>query len=182
MACALDTLCGQAHTGSSDQKASGKHLQRSIIIMFFISLIVAIVWLVAEPLLILLKQDPEIARLTSLYLFYLIPAIFPYFIYECLRRFLQSQGIMNGSMFVVVSVFPINIMLQYFFIYYLDFGYIGAAIGLSVTNILEPLLLLVYMKIHPNGFEAWGGWSIKECFNVRLLWEFCKLGIPGTLI
>ncbi|KAL3897887.1 MAG: hypothetical protein SGCHY_003104, partial [Lobulomycetales sp.] len=92
---ALDTLCGQAHTGSRDRFAAGKHLQRSLVLMVATTLIVSVIWIYAESILLLCFQDPEISRLAGEYLLYLLPGLFPFFAFECLKRFLQSQGIMN---------------------------------------------------------------------------------------
>jgi MATE family multidrug resistance protein len=65
MASALDTLCAQSHTGSSDPVCLGKHLQRAIVVMFFLSIPISILWLFTEELLKLAMQDPKIASLAG---------------------------------------------------------------------------------------------------------------------
>lgn len=92
MSTALDTLCAQSHTGSDDPYALGKHLQRGLVVTAFLTIPISVVWLFAEKLLVLAGQDADIASLSSTYLMYLIPGIFPYIAYECLKRFLQGQG------------------------------------------------------------------------------------------
>jgi multidrug resistance protein, MATE family len=67
MASALDTLCSQAHTGSRDKHALGKHLQRAIIVMAILTFPIAILWTFTEPLLVLVGQDPEISKLAGVF-------------------------------------------------------------------------------------------------------------------
>ena len=92
MSTALDTLCAQSHTGSEDPHALGKHLQRGLVVTALLTFPISIVWLFAKDLLILAGQNHEISALAGTYLVYLIPGIFPYIAYECLKRFLQGQG------------------------------------------------------------------------------------------
>jgi hypothetical protein len=49
---ALDTLCGQAHTGSKDSFAAGKHLQRALVLMVITAILVSPFWLWAERILV----------------------------------------------------------------------------------------------------------------------------------
>jgi multidrug resistance protein, MATE family len=93
MASALDTLCSQAHTGSSDKHALGKHLQRATVIMFVLCIPIAVLWTFTEHLLVLLGQSAEIAKLSGVFTRCMIPGLFPYLIADCLRRYLQAQGI-----------------------------------------------------------------------------------------
>ena len=73
MASALDTLCSQSHTASSDPTILGKHLQRGIVVMFFLCWPITILWCFTEKLLLLAGQDPEISKLSGELVFYLIP-------------------------------------------------------------------------------------------------------------
>jgi len=179
MSSALDTLCAQAHTGNPDKYAAGKHLQRSIVVMCFLTLLTAILWVFTEPILLFFGQDPTISKMSAQYLIYLIPGIFPYFAFECLKRYLQSQNIMNGTWFVICLVTPLNILFQWLFIFVFGFGFKGAAIATSITYTLLPILLLFYIR-YLSECEAWSGWDRREAFNLPLLWEFLALGIPGV--
>lgn len=82
MASGLDTICAQAHTGSNDPHALGKHLQRGYVVMLFLTFPVFAFWFYAETILIFAGQDPAIASLAGTYLLYLLPGVIPYFIYE----------------------------------------------------------------------------------------------------
>ncbi|KAJ2505094.1 ethionine resistance protein, partial [Coemansia sp. RSA 2049] len=68
IASAMDTFCSTAFTASRDKTLVGFHLQRGIIaVCTYVALITPILWN-AEYLLLLIKQDPEVAHLAGLYL------------------------------------------------------------------------------------------------------------------
>ncbi|KAI8814609.1 mate-domain-containing protein [Cladochytrium replicatum] len=183
MASALDTLCAQAFTGSSDPTAAGKHLQRGIVVMFFLSFPIAWLWWNTEWLLLLVGQEPELAQIAGIFARYCIFGLFPFLVNECLKRFLQSQGIMFANMVVVLIVSPINIFLQYLLVWspWLGLGLIGSPIGTSISFALLPIITTLYIKYF-EGSGPWGGWELREMFNWNQIWVFLKLGIPSVVM
>ena len=113
MSTALDTLCSQAHTGSSDPHALGKHLQRGFLIVLLVCIPVVFLWCNTTELLVFAGQDAKLADLSGQYLIHLIPGLFPIAIAECLKRYLQSQAIMNAPLFILIILSPVNVLLQY---------------------------------------------------------------------
>ncbi|KAJ3077748.1 hypothetical protein HK102_004993, partial [Quaeritorhiza haematococci] len=179
MASALDTLCSQAHTGSTDPHAVGKHLQRAIVCMFFLSIPIAGLWMCTESVLVVFGQDRELAALAALFTKMTIPGLFPYFIYECQKRYLQAQGIMVANMYVILIASPINMLLQYTLVWSpLSIGVIGAPLASTITYTLLPILLGLYIKFIAGG-EKYGGWSWNDALDLGQMWEFLRLGIPG---
>jgi len=92
LASALDTLCSQAFTGSSDPHALGKHLQRSIVLMFLLSVPISFLWMYLSPVLQLLGQDPILSDMAQTIARYLIPGFLPYLISDCMKRYMQGQA------------------------------------------------------------------------------------------
>ncbi|KAJ3378620.1 hypothetical protein HDU92_007285 [Lobulomyces angularis] len=179
MASALDTLCSQSYTGSSDPHITGKHLQRSLVIMAFLCIPISALWCFTEPLLVIVGQDPEIARLAGIYTSWLIPALFPYFAYDCMKRYLQCQGIMSGMLYVIFAAAPMNMFIQWLLVWgWLKMGFIGAPVGLLFTYCSLPCFLYLYIYFFTSG-DSWGGWDLQEAFDIRQLREFLRLGIPG---
>ncbi|RKO84704.1 mate-domain-containing protein, partial [Blyttiomyces helicus] len=180
-ASALDTLCSQAHTGSADPHALGKHLQRALVVMLFLSFPIAILWCFAEQLLLLLGQDPEIARMSGIFARYALGGLYPYLANECLKRYLQCQGIMKANMFVIMFALPINIFLQWLLVWSpLAIGVIGSPIAVSITFTCLPVFTMLYIKISGQGADAWGGWDWEEALDMRQILIFLKLGFPGV--
>ncbi|KAJ3127755.1 hypothetical protein HK098_005872 [Nowakowskiella sp. JEL0407] len=182
MATALDTLCSQSYTGSSDPFALGKHLQRSIVIMALLSIPIATLWFYAQELLILLGQDPQVSYMAALYARYNIFGLFPLLVYECIKRYLQSQGIMKANLQIILVVVPFNMLMQYVLVWSpFSIGYIGAPIAISLSYILMMLMGILYIAFI-DGYEVWGGWDWKEALDWYKLMEFLSLGIPGVMM
>jgi multidrug resistance protein, MATE family len=112
----------------------------------------------------------------------MIPGLFPFLVNDCLRRYLQSQGIMHASLHVLLIASPINVFLQWLLVWSsYSLGFIGAPIATSITNILVPLMTILYIaKI--EGSECWGGWDWKEALHMRQIWTFLCLGFPGVIM
>jgi MATE family multidrug resistance protein len=182
MATALDTLCSQAFTGSSDPHALGKHLQRAIVIQALLSIPITLLWCYTEPLLLLLGQDPDISRLSGTFALYMIPGLFPYLCSQSIQKYLQAQGIMKAGMWIMVIASPVNAFLQYFLVWS-DYGVgaIGAPIATSITNTLLPLMMILYM-VFVEGGDCWGGWDWSEALDLSQIWIFVKLGTPGVIM
>ncbi|KAG5460980.1 MAG: multi antimicrobial extrusion protein, partial [Olpidium bornovanus] len=117
LATALDTLCAQAVTGSDNQYAAGIWLQRGLCILSFCLIPVVVLWLHTEDLLLLVKQEPQLAALSGVYMRYLLPGLLPILVFECLKKFLQSQGIYNASTMILLVVCPINALLNYILVW-----------------------------------------------------------------
>ncbi|ORX81186.1 MATE efflux family protein [Basidiobolus meristosporus CBS 931.73] len=177
---ALDTLGSQAYTGSNDPHALGVYLQRAIGIMSIIFVPISFLWWNAEYLLLWLRQDPELAALAGQFLRYLLPGAFPFVCFECVKRYLQAQGIMHASTYVLLIASPLNALTNYLFVWREPFklGFIGAPLATSCTYGIMLLLLVLYVKFVAGG-DAWGGWSRKALQG----WlPFLKLAFPGTIM
>lgn len=175
---ALETLCSQAFT--LEPATLGHHLNRSILVMIVFTLPVTILWLYMEKLMLLLGQEAQVAYFAGEYILVLVPGILPVLIFECMKRFLQAQGIMSGVFVVVSFSAPINIFLQWLFIGPFDLGFRGAALATCVTYYLQPIILFVYAKFFTTGLHHYHGWNWKQVFDTEKLMLFLKLAIPGA--
>jgi len=139
---------------------------------------IAITWWNAESILLLLHQDPELARYSGLFLRYLLPGAPAYIAFEATKRYLQAQGIMHASTYSMMITAPTNFLLNYSFVYTLNMGFIGAPLATSISYWLMFGLLLAYIKF-VDGSEGWGGWTY-ECLTGW--WPFLKLAFSGIVI
>lgn len=89
---ALETLCGQAF-GAKMYKQLGLYLKTSCQITFIVSVIISVLWFFTEHILLLLHQDPDIAKSVALYVKCLIPGLFAYGFLQNFMRYCQAQGI-----------------------------------------------------------------------------------------
>ncbi|KAI9226580.1 MAG: mate-domain-containing protein [Piptocephalis tieghemiana] len=184
MATALDTLGAQSYTGAKSPTVLGIHLQRAILFMLLLSIPISALWWSSPYILGFILRDQEQAKvvhLAGLYIRYSIPSIIPYFLFECLKKFLQAQGIMRASTILLLIVSPINALSNYLLVWSpppLSLGFIGAPLATSLTYWILLSLGCAYIR-WVNGSKGWGGWS-REAF--RGWWPFLRLGIPGVIM
>lgn len=179
-ATALDTLCSQAWTGAKDKTLVGIHLQRALCVLGLMFIPIACVWWNCTKLLLSMNQEPELALHAGLFLRCLMLGAPAFIAFEATKKYLQAQGIMQASTYVLMIVSPINLVLNYALVYLPPFemGFIGAPLATSFSYWLMLVLLICYIQF-VDGKEAWGGWSA-ECLTGW--WPFLKLSIPSLLM
>ena len=94
---ALDTLCSSAFTGSHDPHELGVLLQRAFITLGGFYVPVVIVWFFSEPLFKALGQDEQLSHDSARFLWCLIPGGLGYIYFECMKKYLQAQGLLHFS-------------------------------------------------------------------------------------
>lgn len=179
LATSLDTLCAQAY-GSGKRTLVGLQLQRMILFMMLVTIPIGAVWLSSGWILAALVPETELAHLAGRYLSLLLAGAPGYAIFEAGKRFTQAQGLFNASLFVLLIATPINILLNYVFVFVLNWDLTGAALATVISNNLLPLLLWIYVYfINPASLECWGGFT-KSAFTH---WgPMAKLAIPGIVM
>ncbi|KAI9592465.1 mate-domain-containing protein [Syncephalis fuscata] len=178
MATALDTLGSQSYTASKDSYALGVYLQRAMLIMFLITLPIGVSWWHAESILLYLGQSPELSVLSGAFTRWALPALVPYFMFECMKRYLQAQGIMDAGTYILMITSPFNAILNYLLIWWppMAVGFIGAPIAIAITHWFNFGLSIMYVR-YIGGGKCWGGFS-REAF--RGWGQFIKLGLAGV--
>ncbi|KAF9285861.1 hypothetical protein BGZ68_003522 [Mortierella alpina] len=153
---------------------------RAILVLMLMFVPIAGVWLSSEYIFLLLGQEAALAEHAAIFLRGLLPGAPAFLIFECVKKYLQAQGNMHASTYVLLIVSPINVVLNYMLVWnkYIGIGYIGAPIATSISYWTMLILLLVYIRF-VDGYQGWGGWSM-DAFTG---WPaFLKLAIPGVLM
>ncbi|KAB2109598.1 putative transporter [Alternaria gaisen] len=179
LATSLDTLCAQAY-GSGRKTMVGLHLQRMILFMLAVTVPIGAIWLCSGWILAALVPEKAIAHLAGYYLSLLLAGAPGYAIFEAGKRFTQAQGLFNASLFVLLIATPVNIALNYVFVFVLDWDLTGAALATVISNNLLPLLLWIYVYfVNPSSLECWGGFTKAAFTN----WgPMAKLAVPGIVM
>ncbi|CAB4437003.1 unnamed protein product [Rhizophagus irregularis] len=175
---ALDTLCPQGYT-SGNPKMVGVYLQRAIIIILLGFIPVSFIWWESGTILVYLGQDEETSAYAQKFLRWSILGAPATFIFWCVEKFLQGQGIMHATSYVLIIISPISIVLNYALVWWepIALGFIGAPIAINISNWLMLIFSILYIK-YINGHQAWGGWT-RTCLDD---WSsFMRLAIPGIL-
>ncbi|CAG8756500.1 14377_t:CDS:2, partial [Ambispora leptoticha] len=178
-ASALDTLCSQAYTSGTPIMV-GVHLQRGVIIILVGIMPIAMLWWEAERILVILGQDKELSKMAGVYLRYLLPGAPAYLLFESVKKYLQAQGIMHASTYVLIICAPLNLVLNYTLVLYkpIALGFLGAPLAITIIYWLMLTLIVLYTRFF-DGYQVWGGWT---CDSLRDWQTFTKLAIPGILM
>ncbi|KXT17876.1 hypothetical protein AC579_5928 [Pseudocercospora musae] len=173
---AIDTLASASFTGSKNKHDLGIILQRALFVLTLFYIPVAALWLCSEPVFRLLGQEDYIARDSSKFLSTLIPGGLGYIYFECMKKYLQAQGIMRPGTYVLLISSPLNAGLNYLFIYTFDLGLFGAPIATGISYWLSFILLLLYTRF-VAGHECWGGFDRRCLKNIGSFARIAALGV-----
>eukprot|EP01135_Chromosphaera_perkinsii_P005260 Nk52_evm10s328 gene=Nk52_evmTU10s328 len=178
LATAMDTLCSQAY-GANNKKMLGVILQRGILILGLISIPIFGIWLMSEEILLATGQKESIAALSAQFIKYSIPGLFPMFLYELMEKYLQTQGIVKPSVYIVICSNIWNVCANWLFIYGLGWGFIGAPIARVTCNWVQCFLMFGYIRFSGVYKETWDGWSKQ---SLEKWGQFLSLAVPGMLM
>jgi multidrug resistance protein, MATE family len=179
LATSLDTLCAQAY-GSGRKKLVGLQMQRMVFFLWSITLPIAIIWLCAEKILIVLVPEPEVAKLAGLYLKVVLAGAPGYAAFEAGKRYVQAQGLFSASLYVLVFCAPFNAFMNWLFVWKFQWGFVGAPIAVAITDNLLPIGLFIYVRFFSkSGMSCWNGFTKKALQN----WgPMVKLALPGVIM
>ncbi|XP_017586481.1 PREDICTED: multidrug and toxin extrusion protein 2 isoform X1 [Corvus brachyrhynchos] len=175
---ACDTLISQTY-GSKNLMRVGVILQRATIIILLCCFPCCAILINIEQLMLLMRQDPEVSRLTQQYVNAFLPALPVVFLYNLETRYLQNQMIMWPLVLSGVIGNMVNVAANYVLLYVFHLGITGSAWANTIAQYSQTIFLFLYIigrKLHVN---TWGGWS-RECL---LEWDsFTSLAIPSMLM
>ncbi|KAF8839681.1 MATE efflux family protein [Paxillus ammoniavirescens] len=145
---------------------------------------IAAVWLNAEPILLALNQEPEVAGLAGVYLRCALLGL-PAYAFNCIsRRYFQSQGLFDVPTRITLVVAPINVFLNWLFVHPLGLSFPGAPLATSLSFNLVSASSLLYgyfftprtawspitrKSLNPVTGQIWRGWG-----------ALARLGIAGV--
>ncbi|KAI7800439.1 solute carrier family 47 member 4 [Triplophysa rosa] len=178
LALACDTLVSQTF-GSKNLIRVGVILQRGILILMLFSLPCWALLVNTQPLLLLLGQDPEVARIAQIYVVMYLPAIPAMFLYQLQLSYLQNQGVIKPQMYASAVTNVANVLVNYILLYWWDFGVYGSAAANSFAQVLSCFSLFCFIRWRKLHEKTWGGWSSEALQD----WgSYMKLAIPSTLM
>lgn len=137
--------------------------------------------LVLKPILTGMNLEPDVYQIAYGYLVALAFGILPIMIYNVLRSFIDALGKTTVSMLITLIAIPVNVVLNYMFIYgklgVPAFGGIGAGIAASITYwVITLVAAVIIIRLQPfSGFGILKSWPLP----VFKEWvEIMKIGFP----
>ncbi|XP_069828598.1 multidrug and toxin extrusion protein 2-like isoform X2 [Dendropsophus ebraccatus] len=178
LASTCDTLMSQTY-GGKNLKRVGTILQRGIVILFLCCFPCWAIFINTEQVLLLCRQDPDVARLTQTYVMIFVPALPAVFLYQLQTRYLQNQGIIWPQVITGVAVNFINAAVNAILMYGLKLGVVGSAWANTMSQFAMSGLLFIYIIWKKLHHLTWGGWS-RDCLQE---WgPFIRLAVPSMLM
>ncbi|KAM9442546.1 multidrug and toxin extrusion protein 1-like isoform 3-T3 [Salvelinus alpinus] len=175
---ACDTLISQTF-GSRNLLKVGVILQRAILIQLLACFPCWAILINTEPILLAVKQSPEVARLSQMYVKIFMPALPATFIYQLEARYLQNQGIIWPQVITGVVANLLNALINYIFLYLLDLGVAGSAWANTISQLSLAAMLYTYIIWKELHKATWAGWSW-ECLED---WDtYVHLAIPSMIM
>ncbi|MED6262196.1 hypothetical protein ATANTOWER_016007 [Ataeniobius toweri] len=175
---ACDTLVSQTFGGKNLLEV-GVILQRSIIILLLFCLPCWGLLINAQPILLCVGQDPEVARLAQLYITSFLPAVPAIFLHNLQVSYLQNQGIILPQLYTAALANIANVATNYLFLYWLNLGVSGSAAANTLSQIYICSFLFAYIRWKKLHAKTWEGWSVE---SLQEWGSYMKLAIPSTLM
>ncbi|XP_040486052.1 multidrug and toxin extrusion protein 1 [Ursus maritimus] len=175
---ACDTLMSQTY-GSQNLKHVGVILQKATLVLLLSCFPCWALFLNAQKMLLLFRQDPAVSRLTQDYVMVFVPALPATFLYALQVKYLLSQGIVLPQVLTGIAANLVNALINYLFLYQLHLGVMGSALANTISQYTLALLLFFYIRGRKLHQATWGGWS-RECLEDWT--SFFNLAIPGMLM
>ncbi|XP_053363545.1 solute carrier family 47 member 4 [Clarias gariepinus] len=175
---ACDTLVSQTF-GSKNLLHVGVILQRGILILLLFCLPCWGVLINTQSFLVMVGQDPEIARVAQIYVEAYLPAIPAIFLNQLQVSYLQNQGVILPQMYASVMANVVNLLIHYILLFWWDLGLHGSAAANCLAQIFSFFCLFAYIHLKKLHIKTWGGWSSESLQD----WGgYMKLAIPSTLM
>lgn len=176
----MDPLVSQAH-GRGDGLASGRALQRGVLLALVLSVPMGVLWACAGPGLTLLGQDPALVAEARRYVTVQIPSAPFLLVFVAVRQYLLGRELMRPPMWVVAVANVFNGLFNYALIFghagMPELGLFGAGIATSLTRVLMCLAMLGLVWGFDLHEGAWTPWS-RESFRARAIWGMGMVGLP----
>lgn len=177
----LDTLCSQAY-GAGKYGLVGLNFIRCSMFAITCFIPIGFIWFgFADQVLHLFVKDYDLCLIAFHYLRIVCFGVPGFILFECGKRFLQSQGCFHASTYVLVICAPLNVFFNWLLVWKLGMGYIGAPIAITLNYWLMPLGLLVFTLFNKSFLKCW-----PENFTYPQVFQnwskMIELALPGIIM
>lgn len=167
-------------------KEKNSKIRSSVMQAVYLAVIMTILILVAgtillRPLLLLMNLEPGVYQIAFGYLVALSFGILPLMIYNVLRSFIDALGKTTVSMMITLIALPVNVVLNYAFIYGKlgspVFGGIGAGIAAAITYWIITIIA-IFIAVKATPFASYGLFKELTKPEPKEWMKLLKFGLP----
>ncbi|KAI8527766.1 hypothetical protein RHMOL_Rhmol12G0100100 [Rhododendron molle] len=178
MACALETLCGQAYGAQQYQKI-GTQTYTAIFSLIIVCLPLSILWMNMGKVLILMGQDPLISHEAGKFTKWLVPSIFAYAILQPLVRYFQMQSLTLPMLISSCATLAFHIPLCWVLVFKSGLDNLGGALAIDISIWLNVIFLVLYMRYSSACARTRAPISMDV---LRGVGEFFSFAIPSAVM
>ncbi|KAJ1980447.1 ethionine resistance protein [Dimargaris verticillata] len=177
---ALETLCSQAYTGSSDPGMPGVYLQRCLLICTLVFTPIIVVWWHIHPIFLAMGQDAELAIMAARYLRYVVLMVVSEMVFEGMKKFYIAQGLTRQIAVIhcagVISGLPLFYLLTIHPA--TSVGMVG--VPLSITGAMVGAITMASLWLRRS--ERSLGWTGFTWKALQGWGQMARLAIPGCVM
>ncbi|KAL0388454.1 UNVERIFIED_CONTAM: protein DETOXIFICATION 29 [Sesamum radiatum] len=177
MGSALETLCGQAY-GAGQMDMLGVYMQRSWVILLSTSFLLTFMYILAEPLLLLLGQTEAISRTAGKFALWMIPQLYAYAMNFPIAKFLQAQSNIMAMAWISAVALVLHVLFSWLLMLKLGWGMAGGAVVLNASWWFLVVAQLIYIFSGACA-QSWTGFCWKAFQN---LWGFVRLSVASAVM
>ncbi|KAK4405846.1 protein DETOXIFICATION 31 [Sesamum angolense] len=177
MGSALETLCGQAY-GAGQMDMLGVYMQRSWVILLSTSFLLTFMYILAEPLLLLLGQTEAISRTAGKFALWMIPQLYAYAMNFPIAKFLQAQSNIMAMAWISAVALVLHVLFSWLLMLKLGWGMAGGAMVLNASWWFLVVAQLIYVFSGACA-QSWTGFCWKAFQN---LWGFVRLSVASAVM
>ncbi|URD96428.1 Multidrug and toxin extrusion protein 1 [Musa troglodytarum] len=178
LAMGMEPICGQAF-GAQRHRLLGLALHRTVLLLLFASLPIALLWFYIRPILLLLGQDPALAAAASAYLHASLPDLLLQSFLHPLRIYLRTQCITLPLTACAAFSISLHLPINYLLVSVLRLGIGGVALASVWTNLNLVVFLVAYIYLSGLHRNTSGLSFSAECF--KGWWSLLNLAVPSCV-
>ncbi|KAI5656002.1 hypothetical protein M9H77_24795 [Catharanthus roseus] len=164
--------------GAGQIRMLGIYMQRSWVILLATATILLPFYIFTAPILHFLGETTQISKATGRFAVWIIPQLYAYALNFPIQKFLQAQSKLAVMTWVSGVVLVLHIFFNWFFIFKLGWGLIGAALTLDISWWLLVIGQLLYILIAKSD----GAWSGFSWLAFQDLFGFVKLSLASAVM
>lgn len=165
------------YVGAKNDVMLKRVIHTSLIIILILAITITILGLLLSPTILrLMKSPPEIYEQAVSYLRIMFVGMISLFAYNTYGAFFRGFGDSKNPLKALILAALVNIVLDFIFVLYFNWGVQGAGIATILSQVLSFFWLFYYSrKLHP----AFKFNIFKLEFDRELFIKTIKLGIPS---
>lgn len=170
------------YIGANNKQQVKPSVQQGMIVAITMSLLVyALIFLAVEPIVDLMDVSAIEREIAIAYVKTISIGLIPLFLYSVLRGFIDALGLTRITMFITLLSAPINVFLNYLFIFGKfgapELGGQGAALASALTYWVVLFITIGLIATLPSikEYQIFSGFS---GIQMKRIWTIIAMGVP----